>query len=520
MDYIIIGLCFVIRADRLRYFAGEKDMKNRFKLLGALFCLMLCNAAACGPAEAVRVSVLSPSVDEQVFESGRDFYVIGRLDREGVSAAEQPLDIRVEMAIAGLVRDGIKIPVRTIQSRVDRKTGLTPELDINFRYKGKAPWVDIPREKLMKFPPPDLVYHHGDPDSFYDPSVKAVVTEDSFAVLIQGGCTKDFDTDYGKAGTGDLEWNLYRVFTTVLSGDEVLAENEMDVMFGTVQEKMLARFSPAKHIKKVEEFAARHGYRVYKDPFPGYWPVSPDLAYEIPVRWRMNDAMEYVEGRVHAVMYNIRETCCAAQDVELGRIAFEGWLDSDEMIYYYYDIGEPELEYEKWSGMAHKEGRIVPFEYGDRVALTRAELGSGRDKYYPDESAGCVDWDVYDSVSTDRGKRLTLYGVVTPIQPMLSEVTPNDDGTFTIGNRIDKIRYVFEDMIDGVLLTEERPVFLTRNYRSDGTEWSADSIYEFCHNFDIPEAMYGRIVTVHVSALDQKGKEVDGSKEDFYLRVR
>lgn len=495
-----------------------KKTAKTFLLAHTLMMFLLLFSAQ---AEAVKLFVLSPSIKERELAPGRDFYVIGLLDREGISAAKLPLDIRVDVAKTGPVGAGIFSPVRTIQSRVDKNTGITPERDIKFSYAGKAPWVNISREALMKSPPPDLVYHHEIPDSFYDPRIKAIVTENSFAVLIQGGATKKFDSDYNNIYDRDLECDLYRVFITLLSDDTVLKVYEMDLMLGTVKDKILARFSPAKHMEDVETFAKEHGYRVYKDSFPGYWNFGLDTTYEIPTRWRTNDALEYIEGRVHAFMYNVKETRCATQEVELGQIAFEGRLDSDDIIFYYYDIGEPELRYTSWSGTTKKIGQLVPFERGDRLVFTRADIGSETEKYYPDKNQGEVDWNVYNSVAIDRGKQISFHGAVTPIQPMRAEVIPHDDGTFTIGNRIDRLRYVFEDMVDGVLLTEEKAVFLTRNYKSTGTnDWSADSIYEFSHNFDLPEVMYGRIITVHVSALDKRGEKVDGSDEMFYLWVR
>lgn len=181
-------------------------MKSSIKIALISAALLICTLTS--SSEALSISILSPSPEEQVLESGRDFYVIGRINRDGITPEELPFDIKVDVAETGLVRDGKIIPVRTVSSRVDPLTGLTPERDIYYRYEGKAPWVDISRETLYKFPPPDLVYRHGDPESFYDPSLKAIVTEDRFAVLIQGGATKDFDTGY--AYPEELGWKLYR----------------------------------------------------------------------------------------------------------------------------------------------------------------------------------------------------------------------------------------------------------------------------------------------------------------------
>lgn len=482
----------------------------RFILLPALFfCAFFCRA----PAEAVRISVLEPSELELVMASGRDFYVIGRIDREGRRAAELPIDIRVEVAVTGLVRAGEKIPVRSVRSHVDRTTGVTPERDIYFDYDGKAPWSDIPREELMKSPPPDLVYRHGDAGSFFDPSVKAAVTEDTFAVLVQGGATKDFDTGYENVYSGDLEWKLFRVFVDALSGDEVLDSREMDIMFGTVQDKLLTRFSPPEHLAAAVEFAAPPGIRVYKDLFPGYWSFGLSSVYEIPLRWKPNNALEFLEGRVHAIIYNITENC-VSQRVELGHIAFQGWLDSDEVHFYGYDIGEPWLTYEKWGETLRRKGVITRFEHGQRLRLTRAEIA--RDPASRGENAGRAELFPFAAVIANPGETVSVCGIVTPIQPKLSEVVPEEDGSFTIQNRIRDIHYQFNDILRGVTHEAEHEVGLARRFggRTDV------SIYEFRHTLSIPETLRGRVLTVTVSARDSHGEPVEGAEAVFYLYPR
>ena len=496
-------------------------MGKRNFVLRDLFLISLSAAMifAASSADALQISIIAPSFAEQIMESERDFYVIGTIDREGLSPSELPADIKVEVLESGAARAGEHTPIRVVQSHVDKKSGVTPQRDIFRRYEGKASWVNISQEELMKSPPPDLVYRNGDPASFYDPSLKAVVTENSFAVLIQGGCTKDYDSDYKKMYKEDLAWKSYRVVVRAVLGDEVLARKEFDVVMGSVPDKLLARFSPEAHYRKALSFAAENNIRVYKDLFPGYWNYGLSQTYEIPLRWRANDAHEYLSARVHAVIYNIPENRSASQTVELGCIAFEGWLDrTDEIYYYYYDIGEPSLRYRTWYGSEIKEGKIVRFGTDDRLQFTRAEFGAPQ-KYSPDNDICAVDWNVYNAVAADRGTSVTFCGVVTPIQPNMSDVTPNDDGTFAIGNRIAVLHYEFTDMMAGTLYSSDMPISLDRFYGAD-KEILSNSIYEFRHSFVFPEEMNGRVVTVSTIGYDKYGEAVDGTEEEFYLRVR
>ncbi len=183
--------------------------------------------------------------------------------------------------------------------------------------------MDISRDTLYKFPPPDLVYRHGDPEVSADPSLKAIVTEDRFAVLIQGGATKDFDTGY--AYPEELGWKLCRVLVTAEANGQVLAQTEADVMFRTVRRRSSQRFSPDEHEGCPLFRQKKMGFAYTGTFFPGYWRCADGSVCEIPRRWRANDALEYIGGRVHAVIYNIKEKRCATQEVEIGRMAFEGW---------------------------------------------------------------------------------------------------------------------------------------------------------------------------------------------------
>ena len=59
---------------------------KRARKFTAAAAFLLCFAGFALPrgAEAVRLTIDIPSVTETVLESGRDFYVAGRIDREGV----------------------------------------------------------------------------------------------------------------------------------------------------------------------------------------------------------------------------------------------------------------------------------------------------------------------------------------------------------------------------------------------------------------------------------------------------
>lgn len=485
----------------------------------AAFVLYFAGFALPRCAEAVRLTIDIPSVTETVLESGRDFYVAGRIDREGVPAEEMPLDIRVEVADAGLMRDNIRIPVRVVESRVG-KSGVTEPRDVLFGYAGIAPWVKLTREELAASPPPDLVFRAEEPESLLDPRVKAAVTEESYAALVQGGVTKEYDSDYSQIYDSELEWNYFRVTVSALHDGRVVAEVYKDVMLGSVPDKILTRFSPPEHFAKASALARERGWRIYLDPFPGYWDAGLPAPCEIPVRWRANDALEYSSGFVHAVIYNISEGS-TSQSVELGRMAFDGRMfRGDEVLFYVYDIGEPSLAYEGRGGEARREGELVRLAEGERLRFSRAEIGERPEKYFPCENAGRVDWNVYNSVAFRPGEAVTLYGVVTPVQPMLSEVEPNDDGTYSIKNRITTLRLRAEEISRGEVIIDEFPVGLERFYDAAEPDKGSPSIYEFRRTLRLPKREGKSLYTVTTQGFDAHGEPVEGTDTIFYLWVR
>ena len=158
---------------------------------------------------------------------------------------------------------------------------------------------------------------------------------------------------------------------------------------------------------------------------------------------------------------------------------------------------------------------------GERLRFSRAEIGERPEKYFPRENAGRVDWNVYNSVAFRPGEAVTLYGVVTPIQPMLSEVEPNDDGTYTIKNRIKTLRLRAEEISRSEVIIDEFPVGLERFYDDDAAPGKASpSLYEFRRTLRLPKRDGKSLYTVTTQCFDAHGKPVEGTETIFYLWIR
>ena len=491
----------------------------------AVLCLAVVTLLFALPcAEAVKLEVTVPSEGSRLLAPTRDFYAVVSIDREGKNPEQEPFNVRFE-----LYRDGVLAPMRVVTSSVSDTTGLTPLNAIKTDYPfGYTPGTAL---DILASPPPDLVFDPSLPVSFYDATLKAVVTRHYAAALIQGGHTKDFDTNYSTIYTRDLEEGAYTLKVTAVGGaGRELHSATLPLTFGIVPDKIISRFSPEKHMDNVNAFARSNNSHIYTDPFAGYWDASSlphggvpgTLFYEIVRRWRPNDLLEYMGGTIRAVLYNVAETS-ATNRVELGGLAHAGRLDSKSILWYHYDTGEVSINYNPGNGQtATQAGTIVPFAEGRRLALVRAEVrGDGVTEpatsdyvYYPDLADKIVDWNVADGVTVKAKQLLSLFGVTRPLQPSAADVIPAEDGTYTMRNRIETVKYTLLDGTTEVAVFEARRVELTRPDVS-----SRPSVYEFRHDLPIP-AEFNKPLTVRVQAFDTYGDPVPGTDAAFTISPR
>ena len=494
------------------------------KKVAACLLLILCLCIGITGAEALSIEIVAPSEGSRILAPKRDFYVIASLDREGQTPEGKPFNVRFELSL-----NGNPTPLRTITSAVD-DNGLTPATAIETDYANG--WTPATSADIVASPLPDLVFDPAQPSSKLDPEKKAVVMEYYAAALIQGGCTKNFDTDYVNKYSQDLEDGSYTLTVTAVGKDDglVLDTESVDLIFGSVPDKILSRFSPAEHMTNVTAFAEANDSHMYLDLFPGYWDAKTlphgtepsTLFYEIVKRWRVSDTLEYLNGTVRGIIYCVHETS-ATQAVEIGGMASALLLDSDSMLWYYYDIGDTTVKYDTGNGStAEKKGSIVAFDADDRLVLTRAEIRGDGVTEVPEADYVCspdladkqVDWNVSNGVFVKPKQLLSIFGAVTPIQPDPEDVVANDDGTYSVNNRIATVHYSVLDGTTEVLSFDAKLVKLIRY----GINGDKASIYEFRHDIPIPDD-FDSPLTVKLSAFDSHGDPVEGTSETFVMHL-
>ena len=484
-----------------------------FALLGLLFTLS-CSDSSSGTSSKT-FTIKYPSVDERYFGEKSDFYVIG-LFSHGVQI---PGNIRIEL-FRGETASGT--PVRTLESRVDKLTGITPGSAIEQNYPDGVAY-DLDKA-------PDLV---NDPGGFYYPGNKVLVTADYFGGIILGGSTKDFDTDYTDAAGNpleDLAEGVYTLKVTGLSGDISSHSETIQVYFKPVR-KLFGAFRPENHKEKFFAYANARGYRKLWDPLPGYFsPISWDNSYMIQKRARPQNSLEVVntvEGATYGtpenamigfILYNLRDMG-ATSCLEIGKALLTEVIDSPNTYFYYYNIGEPEITYTTMSTEERTiEGSITLFDHGDRLVLTRASIktrgtGDGDNRYsILDKTPKTLDLDLSDGIQLTTSEEFSVFGVVTPIPAGVVEST-EQYLYYIADNRIVQVRYHIKNPQGQEILTTTREVNLEREYyESDPIDWFP-SIYEFEHEFNL--GVEPGIYTVELIALDENGDEISGTAETF-----
>lgn len=485
--------------------------KNLWKslIVGMAFCMMpLLSVQA---EDTVGVTITTPSDGETTIAPGRNFYVLGTF----TNGAAIPENATVKVTVS----QGENV-LREVSTSVKANRKLKQDSRLNY-------WDPVTADDILLSGMPDLIWDGSTDTSMKNGDSKCYYDENMFAAMIAGGEAVELDVD-DQMGFVDKDGNpyaaldegRYKVTVSVLSGADsdaatVLGTAAKEITIGSTANKVLARFSPSAHKTKVDAFASTNQLRVYNDSFPGSWfghmqVGDKSINCEILPEWRASDMIEYMTGKVHFVIYNISPTC-TAYAVELATLQNSGDIEkSNRLVSYYYQFGEPELP----DGTSSD---IIPFEAGDKLALTRAELTTQEttEGVYEQDSSTAEGYDLNlsDGVDVEAGETLSIYGVTAPIQLAADDIVAKGDNSYTLKNKIATLHY----RITGDGVDEELDKAVSLNRLSGG--WDNPSELEFKHDIPITEEMQGKTLTISVSGLDAHGVAVTGSEETFKCTV-
>ncbi len=484
-------------------------------------CILLLIPGCAGITPESYISIDTPDEYSSVFAEERDFYVIGSYSPDILN----PGNIRIEL-YSGDTPAGT--PVRSIVSRVN-ESGVTARDSIEEEYPNGT---SFDYGLIMA---PDIVNY---PGGINNASNKVVVTKDYYAGLFLGGVTKDFDTGYTwPDGTPleDLTAGDYTILVTGLSGDAEGLTATKTIHLGLTH-AALGRFSPQSQMDALTTFARENNYRLYTDPFPGFFvpPNAPSELYEIKNRWMPNNAIEVVNdlgGTItdtpdsaenDIVLYNIRNTSTTNM-VETAALIRYGFIDSERTSCHYYNTGEPVIEYTdiETGKETALTGNLTELSPEERLVFTRADIRPKNnvtdENIYivGSETPIRIDTNPYDGIMVTTGDEFCLFGVVKPIE---SPLTPLEHPySFMPEKTIATLSYTIKNTNGTILDEQEKTVILGRVYDPQSPDWISYSVSEFASefSFDTPGTY-----TLNVAGYDTDGTFVDGTEKALNITVR
>ncbi len=452
------------------------------------------------------IQVDVPAKHESTIAPGRNFYVKGTYTLPAGYTASQ--------VAVNMYHYGSQEVVRRVQGNV-KNPPLWVEGNTSVSFNSWGSVEDIKSSGM-----PELIWDGVNPDSFYQGYRKCYFDDIGFAALIPGGEGEIDDgmtlldeggSPYPVLASGDY-WLEISVSCQDSLGNQNIIKWSRPITIGVTENKLLSRFSPDIHMSRITEWAGMRGYRIYNDPFAGNWWGSN---FEIPGEMRASDLTEYSAGKSHFVIYNV-SSGSTAYKVELARLQQQGVVNhSERLANYYYKYGEPTLK-------DGRESDITAFETGDKLQLTRAEVGeniSGETGVYHQDDTAVPEYDLdfSDGVQAETGDRIAIYGVAAPIQISqadIQEIGPGTDkNSFLLNNKISTLHYE----ITGSGISQEMDEAVVLNRISGG--WDNISELEFKHVLEITEEMAAKVLEVRITGYDAHGQAVAGTEEAFQIHV-
>ena len=452
------------------------------------------------------IQVDVPAKHESTIAPGRNFYVKGTYTLPAGYTASQ--------VAVNMYHYGSQEVVRRVQGNV-KNPPLWVEGNTSVSFNSWGSVEDIKSSGM-----PELIWDGVNPDSFYQGYRKCYFDDIGFAALIPGGEGEIDDgmtlldeggSPYPVLASGDY-WLEISVSCQDSLGNQNIIKWSRPITIGVTENKLLSRFSPDIHMSRITEWAGMRGYRIYSGPFAGNWWGSN---FEIPGEMRASDLTEYSAGKSHFVIYNV-SSGSTAYKVELARLQQQGVVNhSERLANYYYKYGEPTLK-------DGRESDITAFETGDKLQLTRAEVGeniSGETGVYHQDDTAVPEYDLdfSDGVQAETGDRIAIYGVAAPIQISqadIQEIGPGTDkNSFLLNNKISTLHYE----INGSDISQEMDEAVVLNRISGGGDNFSE--LEFKHVLEITEEMAAKDLDVSITGYDAHGQAVAGTEESFQIHV-
>lgn len=424
---------------RFWLFGRENTMK---KFIASLIIGVSVVIASFTIASAADIILYTPADAESEIMPGRDFYIVGKIDRGAQSLSSLPLNVRIELANSeGEI-------IRTAESNVS-STGTTAPEYIYFDYE-HGTLVNGPNNMALNlFTPPDVIFDGIERQSIQTPQNKVVVKEDYFAAVIYGGATKEFELSYYDENMKPMvdivkgEYTL-RVTAKMLDGTEV-CKTEKKLTFDNTKGRIVASDN-----RLLLDYAAENDLTVSQS-VAGRWTPSlfvsapDDFSYIIAKRFKDNVECEYGNAKeVNIMLYNI-----PSDNVQFKYSIESAFKTASKKNFLYFDIGEPTYNFTFNGASLTKKGNILSTDEATFVKILRSEATDGTNEY--------TDFNAEDGLVVTRGMNTCFYGVFTPIFNTVKTGDAND-----VVNKVAFVHYAIKDKDDKILTEDYTTPYIKR----------------------------------------------------------
>lgn len=415
-------------------FFHRKGNTMKKLIISIIICISLITALNIA-ATATEIELFAPNASETQIIPTRDFYVIGRIDRSGISAANMPLNIKIELI------DSMGTVVRELKSNV-APNGVTSAQYFMTDYDRGYAANDSKDVNINQFTPPDILFDGADRDTIRSAHNKIVVKEDYFAAVIYGGATKDFDLSYldeHETPLMDITEGKYTLVITAYDlNDDKVCTYTKNLTFANTQGRVIASDDSL-----VNQYAQNNNLTLTAS-VPGNWVPSEfvtapkDFSYTIALRYSDNIRAEYGKAdSVSILLYNLNPNDTAL-NFKLGS-AYES---ESEKSYLYYNIGEPEVKFSFNGTSLLKKGEIVQSRQSKFANILRSETFNEDDMY--------ADFNQEDGFVLTKGNKTTFYGVFSPF----IKASTFEGSTYQTVDSVAFVKYAVTD-IEGNTISEE-----------------------------------------------------------------
>lgn len=378
-------------------------------------------------SSAVEITLTAP-MESEIMPT-RDFYVIGEIDREGKSAREEPVNIKIELI------DKTGKTVRSLMSNVS-PIGLTDATYFMLDYEEGSSYNDPKGAFINSLTPPDVLYDGLDRDSIRLPHTKIVVKENYFAAIIFGGATKNIDlryTDEYENPLFDLTEGKYELVVTALNQDgEEVSTCRTFIIMGNAKDRLIAQNINPDYVKE--------NSLAWSNSIVGYWKpgryiknIKNDFSYVSRSRLLTNLLTEYGLSKNIKILLKDLDTKDTNVNLMLGS-AFSD-ESSANISFLYYDIGEEELNFNLSGTELKKVGEIIESKNDTFLQIYRAECSGDV------ENQTYMDFDMTDGVIISEKSGTTFYGVYSP----LIASAKLSSGSYLINDMVSRIKVSIVD---------------------------------------------------------------------------